>query len=237
MNIQHEIIEYIRQNRISTTEVADALGKTGVMQNIFPIINDTYKVGNIHTVFIAYDSNYALHEQIRNTKENDIVIIFTHECDGRAAFGDLVAKYLLLYRSATAIITDGLIRDVSRIKREHYPIWAKGCTALGCFNEPVDAFPKKLEQKIRSEYDGGIAVCDDGGVTVISPKKINQETLEALKRIELQEDVWYYCLDTLKWDTKKIVCDKAYLTETKELPDTYKSNLKNLGIPFDKIKK
>ena len=84
MNIQNEIIEYIRLNRISTTEVADALGKTGVMQNIIPVINDIYKVGRIHPVFIAYSSNYALHEQVRNIKANDVVIVFTHECDGRA---------------------------------------------------------------------------------------------------------------------------------------------------------
>tara|TARA_B100000029_G_C17561082_1_gene953394 strand:+ start:1211 stop:1924 length:714 start_codon:yes stop_codon:yes gene_type:complete len=237
MNIQNQIIEYIQHNRISTTEVADALGKKGVMRNVVAITNDVFKVGAIRPVFISYGSNYALHEQIRDVQPNEIVIIFTYECDERAALGDLVAKYVLLYRGATAIVTDGLIRDVSRIKREHYPIWAKGCTALGCFNQPVDPFPKKLEQEIRNEYEGGVAICDDGGVTIIKSELVKQDTLDALKRIELQEDVWYYCLDTLKWDTKKIVCDKAYLNESDELPDTYKSKLADLSIPFDKIKK
>lgn len=51
-------------------------------------------------------------------------------------------------------------------------------------------------------------------VTVVSPKRLTEEMVQRLERIEMQEDIWFFCLDTLKWDTKKIVCDKAYLTET-----------------------
>jgi hypothetical protein len=74
-------------------------------------------------------------------------------------------------------------------------------------------FPEALEREMRSRFEGGIAICDDGGVTVIERNLVNEETLTALHKIEIQEDIWAFCLNTLKWDTKKIVCDRAYLNE------------------------
>lgn len=232
-----EIIRYIRRNRVSTTEVADALGKTGVLPEVTPLTSDHFKVGRARCVFTAHNSNYALHEQLRHVKEDEIVLLFAHACDGRALLGDLIARYALLYRGAQAMIVDGLVRDASRLKRERYPIWARGATPLGCYNVLAEPFPKDLEADLRARYEGGVAVCDDGGVAVIGPDRLNADMLERLERIELQEDVWYYCLNTLKWDTKKIVCDKAYLKERGQLPGAYRAALKRLSSPLDAKKK
>ena len=59
--------------------------------------------------------------------------------------------------------------------------------------------------------------------------------LKKLEKIELQEDIWFFCLDTLKWDTKKIVCDKDYLKETKMIPEKYQEFLEELSRPLDKL--
>ena len=37
MDIVDKIVEYIQTNKVSTTEVADCLGKTGVIPNIYPV--------------------------------------------------------------------------------------------------------------------------------------------------------------------------------------------------------
>jgi hypothetical protein len=70
-----------------------------------------------------------------------------------------------------------------------------------------------MEQELRKRFQGSIAICDDGGVTVIDRDLVNSETLMALQKIEIQEDIWAFCLNTLKWDTKRIVCDREYLNE------------------------
>ena len=111
--------------------------------------------------------------------------------------------------------------------------WSNGTTPVGCFNKPSEAYPADLETKIRSQLEGGIAVADDGGVVIIPPERINKDTLERLKRIEMQESIWYYCLDVLKWDTKKIVCDKSYLDNPTELSNTQSEITKFLNKPLD----
>ncbi len=233
MNIKEKIIDYCVKNRISTTEVADALGKKGVYDGIKPMIQGKYCVGEINTVFAGFKSNYQIHEKIREIKEGSIVMIFTHNCENRAVIGDLISKFLILYRGAKAVIVDGLVRDIASIKRENFPVWSKGYTPLGCHNRKTELFPLEKQKEIEESYNGAIAVCDDGGVTIIKNHFINQSTLDNLAKIEMQEDIWFYCLDTLKWDTKQIVCDKKYLTQKDLLPKAYLKSLEELKKPLD----
>jgi len=235
MDITIEIIEFIRANRVSTTEVADALGKSGVLADILPITPGKLHVGRVRALFTANDSNYDLHEQCKHVEKGEVVIVFTHACNERAIFGDLVARFLTLYKGAEAVVVDGKVRDVSRLRRETYPIWAKGVTPLGCFNVSAEPFPPEKVAAIRKQVDGGIAVCDDGGVVVIPRDQLNESMLARLHQIEDQEDIWYYCLNALKWDTKKIVCDKGYLAED-ILPQVFIEKLAKMKKPLDSKK-
>jgi 4-hydroxy-4-methyl-2-oxoglutarate aldolase len=231
--MKSEIIEYIRKNRISTTEVADALGKKGVLNRVHALSHDLHKVGPVRCAFAAFESNYSLHEQVRDVQPGEIVVVYCHECKDRAVLGDLITRFVLFYRSAEAIVVDGAVRDGARLRRERYAVWAKEVTPLGCFNTPAQEFPKALASDYRNQADGGIAVCDDGGVVIIPRDLVNQEMLQRLVRIEMQEDIWFFCLNTLKWDTKKIVCDKAYLTEPNLLSSVQLSQLAELQKPLD----
>lgn len=233
MNYEDKIIEFCKKNRVSTTEVADALGKSGVLEGPKPLNENFYKVGKVRTIFTANNSNFSVHEQIIDVEEGDVVIIFAHNCNERAIIGDLIAKFLTLYKGAAALVVVGNVRDVSALKREKFPIWSTGFSPLGCYNTPAEGFPKTLESELREKYNGGVAICDDGGVAVISKKLLNKNVLERLHRIEMQEDIWFYCLDTLKWDTKKIVCDKDYLNNHKLFSDIQIEKIKDIQEPLD----
>ena len=234
MSPRDQILEYCVANRVSSTEVADALGKSGVLPRVQPVNFGQYRAGVVRTIFTANESNYAVHEQIRNVQKGEVVIIFAHACDERALLGDLVSKYLLLYRGAAAVVVAGLVRDAARLRREGYAVWAEGVTPLGCHNQPAAPFPLALEQQLRERYEGGIAVCDDGGVSVMPAAVLTDEMLTRLRQIEMQEDIWFFCLDTLKWDTKKIVCDRAYLTEQELLSSTHIAQLQELSRAQEK---
>lgn len=236
MCIAGEIIDYCTENRVSSTEVADAMGKNGVFPKVGPINRSKYRVGPVKVVFAANNSNYSLHEQIRDVKKGEVVIVFAYKCDERALLGDLISKYTLLYKGAAAIVVQGMVRDAASLYREDYALWAEGVTPLGCFNEEADPYPSEMERHIRDNYEAGIAICDDGGVTVIPPNMLDESMLTRLKRVELQEDIWFFCLDTLKWDTKEIVCDKAYLTDQQVLSKRHIEQLKDLSTELQRSK-
>ncbi len=213
MNIDDLIIEKIKRNRISTTEVADCLNKSGDLKGVYALNRGHFQVGRVFWVYAWNESNWEVHEQIRDINENDIVLIEPFNCGDRAIIGDLVSKYILLYKQASAIITIGKFRDAPHLLKENWPIWCSGVTPIGCFNRPNDdnRFDEEIIKSRKEELHGAIAVCDDSGVVIIPKSNHDQEFLKKLDWIEEQEDIWFDCIDRLKWDTFDTVCLKRYL--------------------------
>ncbi len=207
-----KIIDYIKKNRVSSTEIADCLGKRGLFENARALNGKHFKAGKIHYCYCDNESNWNLHKNIRDAEENSIVLVDDLGSNGRALFGDLVSKYLLLYRQVAGIVTNGNVRDAHTLVKENYPIWCNGTSPIGCFNvetEDKDLDRLMLEQR-REYFSGSIAVCDDSGVVIIPKKNINADFLKKMEFIEEQEDIWFDCLDRRKWDTFDTVCLKKY---------------------------
>lgn len=209
--IRDKIIDYIRRNRVSSTEVADCLGKTGAIPDVRAITSGHFCVGPVHWIYTYEETNWPLHEQAEVVPENSVVLVEAFDCQDRAIFGDIVAKYLILYKQASAIVVTGNLRDVHRLIKEHWPIWCTGFSPVGCFNrKPSQPFDEKIIQDRRQKYEGAVAVCDDTGTVIIPPEELNDSFIEKLEAIEEQEDVWYECIDRKKWSTFKTICLKAY---------------------------
>ncbi len=211
MDIEEKIIEYIRVNKVSTTEVADCLGKTGVIPNVMPINRGQFKVGKVKWVYAYNESNWDVHEQIRNIGQGQIVYIEAFNCGERAIIGDLVSKFILLYCRAEAIVTNAKMRDAHRLIKEQYPIWCNGFSPVGCFNTKNDIpFDKDIIKDRMETIDGSVMVCDDSGVVIIPKHLLTEEFYGKLEFIEEQEDIWFDCIDRKKWNTFDTVCLKKY---------------------------
>jgi regulator of RNase E activity RraA len=231
-NIKQQIISIIKKNRISSVEVADALNKSGVIEGPQALIKGKFIVGEVQYIYGHSETNWPIHEQGELIKEGGILYVDTFNCYNKAAFGDIVAKYFILYKGIEGIVVNGLLRDVHTLVKENYALWCKGITPLGCYNkniEPTDDILKESEIR-KLYYEGGIMVCDDSGCTFIESNLINEDMYRKLEFIELQEDIWYYCIDTLKWSTYKTICEKAYLKERDVLPETLKMKLKEFNL-------
>lgn len=208
-------IKLIESNKISTTEVADVLGKQGQIDGVYPLNKGMFKVGEVKFIYAINNSNYEVHEQLARMDdlEDKILFVYNVNCD-RSIFGDLVSKYILLYKRAKAIVINGKMRDAHTLIKENYPIWLQGISPIGCVNKVNGpAIDSSTYDELKEKYDGSIMVCDDSGVVMIPKDEINEELIEKLNFIELQEDIWFYCLDTLKMSTFETVCLKKYLDE------------------------
>ena len=69
------IIDYIRRNRVSSTEVADCLGKTGVVEGVRAINRGHFRVAPVKWVYTYEESNWTLHEQVADLEEGHVVVI------------------------------------------------------------------------------------------------------------------------------------------------------------------
>lgn len=64
MDYTQSILDYWGKNPVSTTEVADALGKSGVFPKVQSVNHNQYRIDSVRCVFTANQSNYWVHEQI-----------------------------------------------------------------------------------------------------------------------------------------------------------------------------
>ena len=213
VTIKQQALELIEANKISTTEVADVLGKTGQIENVHALNQGMFKVGEVKFIYAINNSNYEVHRQLAESDDikDKILFVYNVNCD-RAVFGDLVSKYIMLYKRAKAIVINGKLRDAHTLIKEKYPIWLQDVSPIGCINRPngPDLEDAKY-QELKEYYDGSIMVCDDSGVVMIPKDKIDEKLLTKLEFIEFQEDIWFYCVDTLKMSTFDTVCKKKYL--------------------------
>ena len=214
-SMKKAIINYIKKNRVSTTEVADCLGKAGALENVLPINSRHFAVGEIQYLYAIQESNWPIHEELDKFPFTEkIVMIDALDVKDRAIIADIVSKYILLYMGNIAIVSTGKMRDAPFLIKENYPIWCTGVSPVGCFNEPVDIgrFWDKISER-KEKYQGAIAVCDDSGVVIIPRDQHTSEFYQKLIAIEHQEDTWYECIDQRKWSTYKTICLKEYLND------------------------
>ena len=231
-SLVHACVDLIHSNRISSTEVADALGKKGVIPHMKPIREGSFLVGKVHYIFAHSGSNWPIHEQAEQLPPDHVVFVDAFDCGDKAIFGDLVAKFMMLYRKTRGIVVNGTLRDIPDLKKYGYPIWCTGHTPLGCSNKNIAPSPEilALAEQRRQRFQGGILVSDDSGSTLIEPSEINETLFKKLEFIELQEDVWSYCINTLKWSTYKTICQKHYLEEPEVLPPFLREKIRDFKL-------
>lgn len=210
-DITAEIIDRIRRNRISTSEIGDCLNKTGALPGVRALNPGHFRVGRVFWVYAYNESNWELHEQLREAPEGHVIVAEGLCCGTRALFGALVSKYVMLYRQATAIVALGYLRDIPHLIKENWPVWLTGTTPIGCFNvrNPAPPAPEWLAAR-RAQYDGAVAVCDDSGVMIVPQSVQDQGFLDKLNWIEELEDAWFDCIDRHKLSTYDAVCLKKY---------------------------
>jgi regulator of RNase E activity RraA len=214
MQDHEKIIDFIRRNRVSSTEVADCLGKTGALPGPTAVNRGHFAVGRVFWAYCYGATNWHLHEQLQGVEAGDVVLVQAFECEDRALFGDIVAKYLLLYRQAAAVVVSAKLRDAPRLIKENWPLWCEGFTPVGCFNHDIGRdLSDAVVAERKAEYAGTVAVCDDTGVTVIPESLLNEEFLGKLQEIEALEDTWYECIDRRGWSTFETICLKKYENE------------------------
>jgi len=208
------LLKYIIDNRVSTVEITDALGKSGSLPGIQPLVDGSFSAGRIHYTYVWGGSNWSLHKDIQSVSKGDVV--YVDSLDGpfdEAILGDLVCKQLLFYQGVSGVVVNGNVRDVHRILKEKYSVWCKGRNPVGLKNHNpgnIDTPLSGIMQERKNLFDGGILVCDDSGVALITKSDINQGFIEKVISIEKKEDLWYLSLDSLKMNTFEFICKEEY---------------------------
>ena len=225
----YKIVKNVLSNKLNTTNVADALGKTGSIPG-FKYRGKTNRIvaGTIKTYTCIAATNYGLHKYIQDeVLEGHILVVDATVCMQKSILGDLVSDYLFNEKKVAGLVVRGSIRDADQIMEKDYPVWSNSTNPVGVINQDLE---KQLVVQ-PNPIEDGIMVCDATGLVLIKDK-INKKIIhDNLSFMAVQEQIWDYCISTLGWSTFETICDKNYLKARYQ--DENLSNLTNRLSRYD----
>jgi regulator of RNase E activity RraA len=204
--MKEEVVKRILDTDASTTDVADAMGKRGLLSSARPLVPGLRRVGPGYCIHACGDSNWQIHDLARHTPEGAIVYVAVYGCGNKAVLGDLVVSYLLHKKHAAAVVVDGNVRDAHCIIKNEYPVWSKGVSPIGVGHDPawLEGHEKEEMDKLAERINRSILVCDDSGVVMVEDFDGILDRLEAIHQREID---WHRWLDE-GIDTFDFVCLK-----------------------------
>lgn len=172
---------------IPTTCISDAMQGLNSLDPAIKPLKENYRFsGKALTVKTAVGDNLAVLKAIRDSKPGDVLVVDAKGDQYRAIAGDFVAGMAQTMR-ISALVVDGVIRDIVAIKELNFPVFSKGTTVAssgkagnGEINVPISCGGAAVQP-------GDIIVGDADGVVVI-PQVIAQEVLDkALEKLSKDE--------------------------------------------------
>jgi 4-hydroxy-4-methyl-2-oxoglutarate aldolase len=207
MSRQSDLQKLILELHLSSSDVADALGRKGRWTRATQMTGPpSTVVGPVFQAPAVEGSNWLTHKLIATMPEG-VVLYVDHQClelNGRlndlALVGGLMCDYAYFYRRALAVVVDGNVRDVEELQSKGIPVWARGSSPIVC-----DKLPTR--DAVKLPLQDGVAVCDATGVVVIQTKDMTPDLDDKLKAMAKREESWFRQLQEGK-STFEITCEK-----------------------------
>ena len=167
---------------LPTGNAADAQGRTGALDcRIKSVSRAASFCGTALTVNAGPGDNLAAWAALEVAQAGDVLVITTAEHHGCSVLGDIYTG-MARNKGVSAIVTDGVVRDVKGIDETGIPVFAMGV----CPNSPWKNGPGSVGLPIVvgkvTVCSGDIVLGDSDGVVVV-PRMRAQDVAEALEAV------------------------------------------------------
>jgi 4-hydroxy-4-methyl-2-oxoglutarate aldolase len=166
---------------IGSATLCDALDGRGAISTLVAQTPGRHVEGPAHTVSLIPGDNLVLHFAIAECQPGEILVAFGAGGAHFGIFGEILAQ-AALERGVVALITDGRVRDIARIRSMGLAVWSAGTSPRKAAKElPGNRRePVVLGDTLVSHGDHVIA--DDDGV-VVAPRAVRDTALQRAGRI------------------------------------------------------
>jgi len=176
---------------IPTTCISDVMDGLNNMHPALKPLKEEYKfAGRALTVKIPVGDNLAVLKAIREANPGDVIVIDAKGDQYRAIAGDFVIG-MAQTLGVSAIVVDGVIRDVMGIKKLDFPVFSRGTAVAASGKAGVGEINIPISCGGTAVYPGDIIVGDADGVVVI-PQSAEQDilakSLDKLRKDEVREE-------------------------------------------------
>ncbi len=168
--------------KVSTSNISDAMHRTGDLKGIEPVSGGLKMVGPAFTVR-TYPGDWAKTVEAIDAAEEGQVIVIDAGGVGPAVWGEL-ATHGAIQRKIAGVVIDGATRDTGEIRKLKFPVFSK-------LVMPTAGEPKGLGEIGIPVTAGGVRICtgdwivgDDDGVVCIPEDKVAEIANRAMSILE-----------------------------------------------------
>ena len=187
--LQRELIDQSimdQLGKIPAANIADVMERNCAMNPRIKLVSSPKKAvasGPALTVKVRSGDNLALHAALNIAKEGDFIVVSNEGDNTRALMGEIMMAYLCYFKKIAGIILDGPIRDIDKIGKWDFPVYATGTTPGGPYKEGPGEVNIPISCGEIAVNPGDVIVADKDGIIVI-PKRDAAEILEAAKKVQ-----------------------------------------------------
>jgi regulator of RNase E activity RraA len=151
---------------LTATLASDAAQGRGVVQpGLRPLDPASRIAAPALVVQASHDDNLAVVSALAAPAAGVVLVVSGHATSRTATIGDIMAADLNAH-GVVGLITDGLVRDASEIRRLGFPVWCRGTTPTA----PNKVSPGRVGGSVdiggALVRDGDIVIADDDGIVV-----------------------------------------------------------------------
>ena len=152
---------------LTATLASDATQGQGVVQPGLRPLDPAWRIAAPALVVQASpDDNQAVVSALAASPPAGVVLVVSgHATSRTATIGDIMAADLAAH-GVVGLITDGLVRDASEIRKLGFPVWCRGTTPTA----PNKATPGRVGGSVdlggAVVRDGDIVIADDDGIVI-----------------------------------------------------------------------
>lgn len=168
----------------NSADLSDVLHKSGTMDGgIQQVYRPMRKiVGTAVTASLPTGALTMLKMAVQQTRPGDVLVVNAYGNPTTAIVGGNVCRGMA-HRGLAGMIVDGAIRDVSEIREDDFPVWARSiATASSAADGPGDVnVPIACGRVV--VFPGDIVVADEDGIAVVRPSDA-EGVLERIKDLK-----------------------------------------------------
>lgn len=210
-----EIIKEFKS--IPASNVSDVMERLSAMNPRIRLMSNPKNhimAGPALTIKTSAGDNLLIHAALNIAQKGDILVISNGGGSNRALLGEIMITYLMEIKKVSGIVLDGPVRDINKIARLDFPIYATGATPGGPYKNGPGEINVPIACGDISVNPGDIILADPDGVIVI-PLKESVSILKDAKKFQKQDVS--KLLETKKGIVKRDWVEKALIEKGYEI--------------------
>ena len=173
---------------LTATLASDATQGQGVVQpGLRPLERDWRIAAPAYVIQASHDDNLPVVTALATAPPGCVLVVSGHATSRTATIGDIMASEFAA-RGVVGLVTDGLVRDASEIRRLGFKVWCRGTTPTA----PLKLSPGRVGGAVdiggAFVRDGDLVIADDDGIVIWPIERVAELLERATARLASDEE-------------------------------------------------